>query len=54
MFPRVTVYNLSALFSIMDRVGSSESSISVFVGLNGSSADLGLTSGNIWAFTRLV
>ena len=38
----------------MDRVGSSASSISVFVGLNGSSVDLGLTAGNLWAYTRLV
>ena len=42
---------ISALYSLIDKVGPSISNLTVFVGMNGSSEDLGLNAGNTWAFT---
>ena len=40
----------SALFPYIDKVGPSISNLTVFVGMNGTSEELGLPAGNMWYF----
>ncbi|KAK3603232.1 hypothetical protein CHS0354_007562 [Potamilus streckersoni] len=40
----------SALYHLIENVGVSISNLTVFVGLNGSTEELGLTAGNTWSY----
>ena len=45
------LYLFSAIYSIIDKVGPSYSYITVFVGLKGTSEELGLHAGNTHTFS---
>jgi hypothetical protein len=46
--------SFSALYKYIQEVGPSISYVSVFIGMNGSSQELGLKKSNTWAFLKLV
>ena len=46
-----TVSFISAVNQVLEKVGSSLSWFSVFIGLNGTSEELGLHAGNTFAFS---
>lgn len=46
------VHFFSALYKYINSVGPSIGCLTVFAGVEGNSADLGLPKGNMWAFLK--
>ena len=44
--------SIAGMYPLIQKVGESMSFLSIFVGLEGTTEELGLKGQNIWAFTR--
>ena len=47
-------FTFTAIYPLIEKIGPSISSLTIFVGINGDSEELNLPASNIWAFTGYV